>query len=519
MRKYKFALLYVLFCLFSVVCGYGANDTRLYNPNAKSPLLELSMEKRLELARKYIRIDYYWHNPFVQVLGAETEKWGLIDFSGNEVAPCMYDYIFDFHDGYASVKLNGKYGFIDKEAKEVVPCIYDDVSRFDNGLASVCLNGKWGVINGEGNKVIACVYDCELNFSEGVAVAHIVGLENGKFGYVDKQGKEVVPYIYDGAFAFNDGLARVYVREGETELWTAIDKQANEVLPRGKYDLSLSTFDDGMARVKADGKIGYVDKQGREVIPCIYDGHRVAYDDMLLLKKDGKWGFIGKDGKEIIPFMYDCARGFSDELAAVEHNGKWGFIDKDNNCAIPFVYDYAEDFIDGFAVVGIDDKYGCIDIAGNMVVPCGYDDVLQHRGCLLEVCKEGMLGEKYGIVDVTGKTIVPCRYDGVLIPDDEMFIAYRCTRKRCKCWLYDKNGKKVLKSYDEIVHFGGGFFLVEKRNMKCGVYDATGNVVVKARYDDILYHRDLGIFVCELENDNNSVTRHYYDTDGNFLGS
>ena len=34
MRKYKFALLYVLFCLFSVVCGYGANDTRLYNPNA-----------------------------------------------------------------------------------------------------------------------------------------------------------------------------------------------------------------------------------------------------------------------------------------------------------------------------------------------------------------------------------------------------------------------------------------------------------------------------------------------------
>ena len=121
---------------------------------------------------------------------------------------------------------------------------------------------------------------------------------------------------------------------------------------------------------------------------------------------------------------------------------------------------------------------------------------------------------------MTGKTIVPCRYDEVLIPDDEMFIAYRCTRKRCKCGLYDKNGKKVLKcAYDEIVHLGGGFFFVEKRNMKCGVYDATGNVVVKARYDDILYHRDLGIFVCELENDDNSVTRHYYDTDGNFLGS
>ena len=199
--------------------------------------------------------------------------------------------------------------------------------------------------------------------------------------------------------------------------------------------------------------------------------------------------------------------------------GRGGFIDKDNNSVIPFVYDYAEEFIDGFAVVGIDDKYGCIDMAGKMVVPCRYDDVLQHRGGLLELCKEGMLREKNGIVDVTGKTIVPCRYDEVLILNDEMFIAYRFTPKGYKCGLYDKKGKKVLKCvYDKIAPLGAGFFLVEKRNMKCGVYDATGNIVVKAKYDDILYHRDLGIFVCELENDDNSVTHHYYDTEGKFLG-
>ena len=181
MKANRISLLLFVVCLFSVVSGSAANHTRRYNPNAKSPLLDLSLEKRLELARKYIKFDYYEHNPFVEVLGAETEKWGLIDFYGNEVAPCMYDYIFDFYDGYASVKLNGKYGFIDKEAKEVVPCIYDDVSRFDNGLASVCLNGKWGVINGEGNEVIACVYNTELIFSDGLALAD----RSGKYGYID----------------------------------------------------------------------------------------------------------------------------------------------------------------------------------------------------------------------------------------------------------------------------------------------------------------------------------------------
>ena len=220
--------------------------------------------------------------------------------------------------------------------------------------------------------------------------------------------------------------------------------------------------------------------------------------------------------------MYDYARVFCDGLAAVELNGKWGFIDKDNNRVISFVYDDAEDFIDGFAIVGIDGKYGCIDVAGNMVVPCRYD-MVQHCGGLLEVCKEGKSGDKYGIVNVTGKTIVPCKYDLLVMKYDgidfEGVVAYKHTLKGYKCWLYDKNGKKVLKcAYSEITPLGSGFALVENQDLMCGIYDMSGNVVVKAKYDDVLYHRDLGIFVCELESEDGSVTRHYYDTDGNFLG-
>ena len=74
-------------------------------------------------------------------------------------------------------------------------------------------------------------------------------------------------------------------------------------------------------------------------------------------------------------------------------------------------------------------------------------------------------------------------------------------------------------AYGEIAPLGDGFIRVEKRNFKTGIYDISGNAVIKSMYDDILYHRDLGIFVCELENDDNSVTHHYYDTAGNFLGS
>ena len=156
--------LLAVFCLFSSVCGSAANYTRIYNPNAKCPLLDLPLERRLELAKKYVKFDYYESNPYIGVLDAETEKWGLIDAGGVEVLPCIYDYITDFHEGYASVELYGKCGLIDEDAKVVVPCKYDYLLSFNDGLATVCLNGKWGAVNGEGKEIIACVYNTELIF-------------------------------------------------------------------------------------------------------------------------------------------------------------------------------------------------------------------------------------------------------------------------------------------------------------------------------------------------------------------
>ena len=38
----------------------------------------------------------------------------------------------------------------------------------------------------------------------------------------------------------------------------------------------------------------------------------------LYLWIDGKWGFIDTEGREVIPFIYDYARSFSQDLVFVE---------------------------------------------------------------------------------------------------------------------------------------------------------------------------------------------------------
>ena len=76
---------------------------------------------------------------------------------------------------------------------------------------------------------------------------------------------------------------------------------------------------------------------------------------MAAVKLNGKYGFIDKTGKEVIPFQYDEATYFYDGLALVKEGtirdkknnvtqyGKYGFIDKTNKVVIPIKYEGASE--------------------------------------------------------------------------------------------------------------------------------------------------------------------------------
>ena len=91
--------------------------------------------------------------------------------------------------------------------------------------------------------------------------------------------------------------------------------------------------------------------------------------------KNGKYGFVDKQGKEVIPYKYEYVRWFSEGLAGVKYSGKCGFIDKAGNEVIPFKYDDAWNFsaqLDGLAKVKHNEKYGFIDKTGAVIVPIVY---------------------------------------------------------------------------------------------------------------------------------------------------
>src|SRR5690606_26965947 len=98
-----------------------------------------------------------------------------------------------------------------------------------------------------------------------------------------------------------------------------------------KYD-SYFYFSEGLSSAEIDGKFGYIDDQGNEVIPVIYDMATSFEDGMAMVQKNGKFGFIDKQGNEIIPIVYESEdirdRFDNSELALVgEYNDYKGYMD------------------------------------------------------------------------------------------------------------------------------------------------------------------------------------------------
>lgn len=110
----------------------------------------------------------------------------------------------------------------------------------------------------------------------------------------------------------------------------------------GRGFTNLLPFHKGFAAVRSeDNMIGFINKSGELVIPCIYEDFSGGFseDGLSAVQKDGMWGYIDRDNNVVIPFEYDSAYGADAGLASVIKNGKCGLVDYKNRIVADFEYD------------------------------------------------------------------------------------------------------------------------------------------------------------------------------------
>lgn len=86
-------------------------------------------------------------------------KFGYVNEYGKYQIPCIYDMAYDFSDGLARVKLDGKYGYIDENNNMLLHNMFDEAHDFINGLAAVKMNGLWHIINKKGEFVLFGIHE------------------------------------------------------------------------------------------------------------------------------------------------------------------------------------------------------------------------------------------------------------------------------------------------------------------------------------------------------------------------
>ena len=249
-----------------------------------------------------------------------------------------FDFIGNFKDGFAIVRLNGKRSFINTKGELIGDgnLWFDSVSAFDNGVAMVELNEKYSFINtkgeliGDGN----LWFDNVNSFHEGFAIVRL----NGKRSFINTKGELIGDrnLWFEFVTDFKEGLAIVRLN-GK---YSFINTKGELIGDGNAWFDDAGGFKEGFAIVGLNGKYSFINTKG-ELIGngnLWFDEAECFQYGFALIKSNGKYSFINTKGELIGNgnLWFDDVGGSMDGLRGVKLNGEFYVIKILSNNEVQF---------------------------------------------------------------------------------------------------------------------------------------------------------------------------------------
>lgn len=138
--------------------------------------------------------------------------------------------------------------------------------------------------------------------------------KNNLYGIMDFNGKIIIQPKYGEIMGFSEYLAAVKVGSK----WGFVDTSFNLVIQPFVTQKEDFYFSNGLVKVKPNGKIGFMDRAGKMVLPAIYD-HAYDFGDggLAPVYLNEKFGLINKKGETVVPFEYAAALEFENGYCAL----------------------------------------------------------------------------------------------------------------------------------------------------------------------------------------------------------
>lgn len=319
----------------------------------------------------------FYTEDLLGVADVKTKKWGFIDRKLKYVIKPQFEQVGYFNGEVTVAKINSLWGVINKNGEFIIDPVFSEIKGYGKGTLVASKNGKIKVVKVFTKTASESEYDDFYGMVEEKAVVEKEGsiyLSSGdKTLLLMKKPDGIVYEIYNHAFLGED---RFYLKYSENnnvwhivvfsisdgkiicdkEGWAEIEKLENNketfkvktsnneekwidkncaekesptVLQQDKKieseksvkkrqydDIKTSMCEERSVSFKLNGKWGYLNEKGEEIIPAIYDKVEAFYKDRAGVKRDGRSFVIDQEGKIIFEIKQNW--GFVSELYFVE---------------------------------------------------------------------------------------------------------------------------------------------------------------------------------------------------------
>lgn len=249
-------------------------------------------------------------------------------------------------------------------------------------------------------------------------------------------------------------------------------------------------------------KIGYADENGEIVIKCKYQIAEEFHDGIAMVSDDGEhYGFINEQGKEVLPIKYDEICPAEHGVRRIRRDDDWGLISDRAELLVKAEYTYISHFNcygKAWVMKGgklnkegqyEDGKYGIINLRGEFLIPADYKWLLEFGSTRYDWKSEyNNFNEQ---LDQTGKVLsfTMTRSPKDTLETDCRYVGYTSEGKKLKnqeAGLLDDHGKVLLKEgvYTRIYEPANNmmaFYNLDGKKMSTG-YMELGNkrvVIIK----------------------------------------
>jgi hypothetical protein len=421
--------------------------------------------------------------------GSTISKTGFVNSKGELVLePVAYGGFSTFGGGEGSVfgikTGDGNYTYIDSDGIKVIDgTAYSEMGFFDNEYATVTLksNSRKGVID-----------------------------KNGSLIFEDKEGK------YKEFRFLGSGIFAAEINENNYDFLDSTGAPLTETHYTNDWLWGVS---EETILVSKDGKYGFLDLSGNEIVPLIYDNAYSFGGGLAAVCKNGKWGFADKTGKEVILPAFDEVRPyFNNDLIAVSIDGKWGLVDKAGDIVLPVEYDYVMEYDSGFFVAKKENRSFLLDASGKLVSTEDYSSIYLDPSSQIHVEKilndatvnayldenETMLTgwKEFSLIYLSDQLYLGAKYGeyppGVAPPHDYLQ----------KFALLDSGGNNLTGfRYSNTGNFLNNFLVVNKYYYgTAGLVNQYGAEVLPTIFDDILL-TDEGYAFITISDENSGTSR------------